>query len=199
MFTTLLLCLLQSSTPTNATQAPESALTPQEALAAAFPKCKIERVVHYPDKKQKAAAEKLAGKKIAIKAVRAYRASLKGKVVGTAYFDTHKIRTKGQTLLIIIDPLAKISRVEVFRFHEPPEYEPKGNWLGLYKGLPLDKKLQIKQSIPNLTGATLTARATTEAVRRVMALHAIFYPQPKPVKATTKAKPDGVEKPKSAA
>jgi len=199
MLTTLLLCILQTTTPSTAAPKAGSALTPQEALAAAFPKCKIERVAHYPDKKQKAAAEKLAGKKIAVKAVRAYRASLKGKLVGTAYFDTHKIRTKAQTLLIILDPKAKITRVEVFRFNEPPEYKPKGKWLNRYKGHTLDKKLQIKQSIPNLTGATLTARATTEAVRRVMALHAIFYPQPKAVKAATKAKPDGVKKPKSTA
>lgn len=167
LLTTLLLAFAQQST-----------ITPKEALALAFPECKVERVVHYPDKKQKARAGKLAGAKVETKTVRAYRATNKeGKFVGTGYFDSHKVRTKAQTLFIVVAPDQSISRVEVLRFDEPPEYKPKAKWFAKFKGLKLDKKLQVKQSIPSLTGATLSARATTSAVRRVLALHQVLYPK----------------------
>ena len=185
---TLLISLCQSVTPTSGTQ-----LSPEEVLALAFQECKIERVVHYPNKKQKALAEKLAGEKISAKTVRAYRATRKGKLIGTGYFDAHKVRSKGQTLFIVVDTASKISRIEILRFDEPPEYKPKAKWLGQFKGMNLDKKLQIKQGICNMTGATLSARATTQSVRKVLAFHEIFYPLPKkkpkarPSKQTKKA------------
>lgn len=173
-------------------QTPTTAVTPKEALALAFPKCKIERVVHYPDKKQMSQASKLVGTKVSTKTVRAYRATNKeGKLVGTGYFDSHKIRTKAQTLFLVVAPDQTISRIEVLRFDEPPEYKPKAKWFAKFKGLKLGKTLQIKQSIPNLTGATLSARTTTDAVRRMLAWHQVFYP----VVKKPEAKKPPVEKP----
>jgi Na+-translocating ferredoxin:NAD+ oxidoreductase subunit G len=183
LIATLLMAACQATTteatPADAKAASATApVTPKEALALAFPKCKIERVVHYPDKKQKASAGKLVGTKVSTKTVRAYRATKEGKLVGTGYFDSHKIRTKAQTLFVVVAPDHTIARVEVLRFDEPPEYKPKAKWFAKFKGQKLDKKLQIKQNIPRLTGATLSARATTTAVRRVLAWHQIFYPAP---------------------
>ncbi|MDH3816392.1 MAG: hypothetical protein OEV48_17995 [Acidobacteriota bacterium] len=37
----------------------------------------------------------------------------------------------------------------------------------------MDDELALKRDIRPVTGATLTARATTEAVRRVLAIHAV--------------------------
>ncbi len=183
LLATLLLSFCQAQAP-----ASSSGLTPKEALALAFPECKVERVVHYPDKKQLARATKLVGSKVTTKTVRAYRATdKKGKLVGTAYFDSHKVRTKAQTLFIVVDPQHKVLRVEVLRFDEPPEYKPKAKWFGKFKGMKLDKQLHYKQGIPALTGATLSARVTTTAVRRTLAWHQIFYPKP------AKPKKDGVD------
>ena len=42
-----------------------------------------------------------------------------------------------------------------------------------YDGEKLDDDLSLKRDIRPVTGATLTARATTEAVRRVLAIHRV--------------------------
>ena len=41
------------------------------------------------------------------------------------------------------------------------------------EGRKLDDDLALKRGIRSVTGATLTARATTEAVRRILALHRV--------------------------
>ena len=50
---------------------------------------------------------------------------------------------------------------------------PRKGWYEQYEGQELDDDLALKRDIRPVTGATLTARATTEAVRRVLALHAV--------------------------
>jgi Na+-translocating ferredoxin:NAD+ oxidoreductase RnfG subunit len=169
--TTLLLGLAQTvATPS---------LTPAEALALAFPDCKVERIMHSLDKKQLAKAKKLAGEKTGRSSVRAYRASKDGKLVGTAYFDQHKVRSKAQLLMVALDGANKISRVELLRFDEPPEYRPRAKWFAKFRGKKLDAALKLKAGIPNLTGATLSARASLSAVRRLLAVHQVLYPLPK--------------------
>jgi Na+-translocating ferredoxin:NAD+ oxidoreductase RnfG subunit len=51
---------------------------------------------------------------------------------------------------------------------------PREGWYGQYEGRLLDDDLALKRGIRPVTGATLTARATTEAVRRVLALHQVI-------------------------
>jgi Na+-translocating ferredoxin:NAD+ oxidoreductase RnfG subunit len=173
IITTLFLALAQTAaTPS---------LSPKEALALAFPDCKVERVMHSLDAKQLAKAKNLAGEKVGRPNVRAYRASKKGKLVGTAYFDNHKVRSKAQLLMVALDPNNKISRVEILRFDEPPEYRPRAKWFGQFRGKSLTAALKLKGEISNLTGATLSARATTSAVRRILAVHQVLYPQAKKV------------------
>jgi Na+-translocating ferredoxin:NAD+ oxidoreductase RnfG subunit len=58
-------------------------------------------------------------------------------------------------------------------FREPLEYMPRKGWYEQYEGQELDDDLALKRNIRPVTGATLTARATTDAVRRVLALHAV--------------------------
>lgn len=148
-------------------------LTKEEALKLAFGKAKVERVASYLDKAQAKRAAKLAGSKLASAAVRGYRASLDGKWVGTAYFDTHKVRTKGQTVMVVVGRDGRVARIELLQFAEPPEYIPSPKWYAQFKGKKLDDKLAIKSSIRGFTGASLTARATTSAVRRVLAAHQV--------------------------
>jgi hypothetical protein len=59
----------------------------------------------------------------------------------------------------------------VLAFNEPEDYLPKAAWYGQFAGKKLSGELQLKKAIRPIAGATLTARATTEAVRRVLAIH----------------------------
>ena len=146
-------------------------LTVDEALALAFPKCTITREKAYLTEKEEARAEELAGFEIESGVVRPYEAfDAKGAHVGTAYFDSHRVRTLKETLMVVVDPESRIRRIEILAFAEPEEYLPRGSQF-------LDKsigpELRLKRAIQPVTGATLTARATTEAARRVLALHQV--------------------------
>ena len=149
-------------------------LSVEEALALAFPGCEIERSTVYLSAGQKAAVKKLAGDDAVRSIVRPYEASREGVLVGTAYDDTHKVRTKKETLMITVLPAGTIGRVELLAFAEPEAYVPRGSWYGQFPGRGLDEDLRLGRGIRGVTGATLTARATTVAARRTLALHAVI-------------------------
>ena len=66
---------------------------------------------------------------------------------------------------------ATVGRIEVISFDEPEEYIPRSVWYEQFDGESLDDDLRLARGIDGVTGATLTARATTNAVRRVLAVH----------------------------
>jgi len=146
-------------------------LSADEALHLAFPSCKVERRTVFLTPEQLAAARKLAGGEIKSALVNPYRAVCAGKDAGTAYFDSHVVRTLPETLMVVVDPQGKVSRVEVLAFAEPEDYLPPVRWYGQFLGNGLNDELALGHRIRGVTGASLTARATTEAVRRVLAIH----------------------------
>jgi hypothetical protein len=146
-------------------------MTRDEALELAFPKCEITRGTSFLSEAEQARVAKLSGVDFESAIVHPYVATLKGKLVGTAYFDTHRVRTLRETLMVVVGPDDKLIRVELLSFAEPRDYIPRESWYAQFKGLPLDEELQLKQKVKAVTGATLTARATTSSARRMLALH----------------------------
>lgn len=155
-------------------------LTVDEALKAAFPGCEVGRRTAYLTEGQLKRARELSGVEVPSALVAYYVATRGGQPAGTAYFDTHRVRTLPETLLVVVDPQGKVSRVEVISFREPEDYIPRGAWYEQFEGETLDRDLQLKRDIHPVTGATLTARATTNAVRRVLALHRVIAEGGKP-------------------
>lgn len=150
--------------------AAQSVATRQEALAAVYPGAQIrEERVFLTEAQQKAAAA-LAGVEVPSALIARYLATKDGKAVGRAYIDTHVVRTKKESLLIALDAGGAVARVEVTAFLEPPEYRGSPAWLGQYRGRTLTEDLNLQRAIRPIAGATLTARATNEAVRRVLAI-----------------------------
>ena len=173
------LCGLGSLTSVGELRA-QDCLQPKEPLALAFPKAEILRESLTLTKKQRKSIETAAGKPLSSARVRPYRAMLEDKCVGTAYFDTRKVRSKAQTLMIAISPEGIVQRIEILRFDEPREYRAPAKWMAQFPGKNLSDALKIKGEVRNLTGATLTAHATLHAVREALAIHAELYPKPKP-------------------
>jgi len=165
-------------------------LTPDEALRLAFPGCAIERTTSFLTKEQRKRANELAGKDVGTSIVHAYVATRKGDLVGRAYFDEHRVRTLPETIMVVVDREDRIERIEVLSFGEPEQYLPRGAWYGQFRGKRLDEDLRLEHGIKGVTGATLTARATTDAARRVLALHAVTTePTPSPPDGTTGTRP----------
>ncbi len=165
----LVLCLLIT------TQAVATVfITVDEALKLVFPACTIERSTIFLTDEQITQAEELAGLKLPSAIVHPYVARRDGMLVGIAYFDAHVVRTLPQTIMVIVDAEDKLVRIEVLSFNEPPDYIPNRIWYHQFVGRRLDEELALKRSIRHVIGATLTARATTEAVRRVLAINHIL-------------------------
>lgn len=155
-------------------------VTVDEAIRLAFPGCQVTRKTAFLKPEQVKRARALAGAEVPSAVVTYYAAARGGQPAGTAYFDTHRVRTLPETLMIVVDPQGKVGRIEVISFREPEDYLPRGVWYQQFLGRSLDPELQLKRGIRPVTGATLTARATTDAVRRVLALHQVIAGAPAP-------------------
>lgn len=149
-------------------------LSVDEALRLAFPGCQVTRRTAFLTPDQLRRARELAGAAVPSALVTSYEAKRNGQSAGVAYFDTHRVRTLPETLMVVVDPQGKVARLEVISFREPEEYMPRGPWYEQFRGRGLDRDLQLKAGIHPVSGATLTARATTDAVRRVLALHQVI-------------------------
>jgi electron transport complex protein RnfG len=149
-------------------------ITREEALAAAYPGATIraEQVFLKPEQQKQAASR--AGEEIHSAFIARYIATQNNQVVGRAYVDTHIVRTKKETLLISLDAAGRVKRIDVTVFTEPAEYEASEPWLRQYTNRQLDDDLGLNRAIRPIAGATLTARATNAAVRRVLAIDAVL-------------------------
>ena len=168
-----LLTVLCLQGPARAKGLASADLTKEEALKLAFPGCTVENRVIYLTEKERARAKELAGFDVGTSVVQAHLATKEGKPAGIAWFDVHKVRTKKEVLMLVVDAEQKLRRLEVVIFTEPPEYQPRASWYAQFLGKKLDDELRIGGAIKGVTGATLTAQATTRSVRRVLALHRV--------------------------
>lgn len=87
--------------------------------------------------------------------------------------------------MVVVDPAGAIARIEVLSFMEPEEYMPRARWYEQFAGKSLNEELSTKRGIHPVTGATLTVRATTDAARRVLALHRILHANVPPAQTAT--------------
>lgn len=149
-------------------------ITREEALAANYPGAELEaQRVFLTDGQVREAAE-LSRCELPSALVARYVARRDGVVVGRAYVDTHVVRTKVESLLVSLDAEGRLLRVDVTAFLEPPEYRAPEAWLDQYGERLLDDELGLQRGIRPIAGATLTALATTEAVRRVLAIDGVL-------------------------
>ena len=177
--TLVILCLLATCCLGLAAPAPAQGkvfLSTKEALALAFPDCEVTRAKYVLDAAKKKRATELAGHKPRRSMVYAYEARKAGKLVGTAYFDRHRVRSKQELVMVVVDTKSVVRRLEVVSFEEPVDYLPRGSFYAQLVGRGLDDKLSTKRDIVGVTGSTLTVNATVQAVRRVLAAHMVLHP-----------------------
>jgi hypothetical protein len=146
-------------------------LTQEQALATAFPApLKVTRQKFFLTPEQNAAARAESGVDFDDRLVVRYAAS-DGRV---AYFDTHRVRTEPETVMVVVNPDASVERVEILSFDEPTDYFPKRRWLDQLLHRKLDKELALNRAVRPITGASLTGRALVNATRKVLALHRVL-------------------------
>ena len=149
-------------------------LTQEEALKLAFPEpASPERRTAYLTADQAERIREAAGTTPPARVVVYYAGGADPNRPITAWFETHVVRTLEETVMIVVGPEGKASRVDILSFDEPEDYLPKRRWLDQFTGRPLDDDLSTKGVIRAVTGATLSSRAITEAVRRALATRAV--------------------------
>ncbi len=170
----LLVFILWGSLAGSTLEAQFGLITREEALASAFPDASVADERIFLTDEQAERIEAISRVDLSGKLYARYVVSRNGMVVGRAYIDTHQVRTKKESLLVSLDASGRVQRIDVTVFLEPPEYIAGPSWMRQFYDKPLDGDLAIQRSIRPIAGATLTAYAISEAIRRVMAMDQVL-------------------------
>lgn len=145
-------------------------LTRDEALHLAFPEgTRVERKTLFLSDEQVERIQQLAKARVESKVVTYYVGAADTGIVGYAFFETHIVRTMPETFMAVIHRDGTVGMVEILAFYEPEDYKPSKRWLSQFENEKLSEDLWLKRGIRTISGATLTAHAITEGVRRMLA------------------------------
>lgn len=167
-----LCCVAVVATAVSATDAAQ--ISRDEALAFAYPGATFSADRLFLTAAQMKDATARAGEPVRTPLIARYTAHVGGAVVGRAYIETHTVRTKKESLLISLDRAGRVQRVDVVAFLEPAEYLAPTPFLDQFTGRHLEDDVRLDRAIRPIAGATLTAGAVTEAVRRVLAIDEVL-------------------------
>jgi len=142
-----------------------------EAMVLAFGEtAQVETLSLFPDDQQMASIEKEAKVKLDSGMFTFYIGKEKDKILGYAAIETITVRTKPETLMIVLSPEGEVQNVFTLAFHEPPEYQPPERWFEQLKHKPLPE-LDFSKGVQGVSGATLSTRAAVNSVRKVLAIY----------------------------
>ena len=102
------------------------------------------------------------------------------ETLGYAFLDIHVVRTQPEALFVVLTPEGVVDSVLIVAFHEPLEYMPSERWQAQFPGKTLTPDLQVKRAIAPISGATLSAHAMTDAVRRALAVYQVALQKGQP-------------------
>ena len=147
----------------------------KDGLAEVFPEAdSVEPKRFFLREEQKAAVAKLSGAELDDGLVTVYVARKGEAVVGYGFLETHIVRTQPQTLLIRVSPDGKVERILQMAYYEPMDFIAGESWLAQFEGRELAPDLRVRRDIHGIGGSTLTAYATTQGVRKSLALHELL-------------------------
>jgi len=154
--------------------ADESFITREQALAALFPDAEIRVETVFLTQAQIEEARILSGVEVNSALIARYEILKEGIEIARGYVDTHIVRTKKESLLIVLDPRGKVLRIEVTASYEPPDYRATEEFYRQYEGKILNEDLNIDRAIRPMAGATLTGKAANQSVRRILAIDRVL-------------------------
>ncbi len=90
-------------------------------------------------------------------------------LLGYAHIDVHTVRTKPEALMVVLTPQGAVRSVRMLAFHEPLDFLPTERWYQQFLGKTRGDRLRVGGDIHGVVGATLSARAAADGVRRMLA------------------------------
>jgi Na+-translocating ferredoxin:NAD+ oxidoreductase RnfG subunit len=146
-----------------------------EALKLAFTDAdRIEDQSILIDDDQARQIEELAKSKLESRIVRISRGYRGNDLLGYAVIDVHTVRTMSEALLVVLSPGGEVRMLRLLAFHEPEEYMPSARWYQQFEGKTPADPLRLGGDVHGIVGATLSSRATTDGVRRALALYQVL-------------------------
>lgn len=145
-----------------------------EAMELAFGKdAQVESQSLFPDEQQTASIEQQAKIKLDSGMLTFYVGKQQDKILGYAAIESITVRTKPETLMIVLTPEGELRNVTTLAFHEPPEYQPPERWFEQLYKKPL-AELDFNKGVDGIAGATLSTRADISSIRKVMATYQVM-------------------------
>lgn len=142
----------------------------KQALAEAFPEAtRIERRTFVLSREKAERIEALTGRPVEAKIVVIHVAHQGERVLGFGEIAVHKVRTQPEAMLIVLSPEGVVRSVRVIAFHEPLDYLPTDRWYAQLVGKKGGDRLDLGRDVHGVVGATLSAQAAVDAVRRMLA------------------------------
>lgn len=156
-------------------------MTQEQALKLAFPDaCSIERKTVFLSDSDVGEIQKKAKSRVESRVVTYYVGKSTDGVMGFAFFQTHVVRTMPEIFMAVVESNGRLRFVEILAFYEPEDYLPPKRWLDLLGGKMLNDKLWVKRGVRNIAGATLSTRAITAGIRRVLATFEVVVKNRRP-------------------
>jgi hypothetical protein len=149
--------------------------TQKEALALAFPEAdRVESETFVLTEEQAARIESLSRAPLESKLVKIHRGLRGGELLGYAVIDVHNVRTLPEALLVVLSAAGEVRNLRVLAFHEPLDYLPRERWYQQFDAKTGSAPLRLGGDIHGIVGATLSARAATQGVRRALAYYDVL-------------------------
>lgn len=145
-----------------------------EAMELAFGKGRqVELLSLFPDEQQTAKIQELAKITLESGMFSFYVGKDQGKILGYAAIESITVRTKPETLMIVLTSDGDLRNVYTLAFHEPPEYQPPDRWFDQLYKRPLSE-MDFNKGVDGISGATLSTRAAISSIRKVMAIYQVM-------------------------
>jgi transcriptional regulator of nitric oxide reductase len=157
----------------------------QQALAEAFPDAnRIDRRTVLLRKKEVAKITAITHEEVQAKVIVLHTAYKGDELLGYAHIDVHNVRTKPEALMIVLTATGMVRSVRILAFHEPLEYLPSDRWYAQFVRKSKQDGLRVGRDVHGVAGATLSARAAADGVRRMLAYWEVLL---RPAEVTTQA------------
>lgn len=149
--------------------------TRQDAIALAFPGAdRVEKKTTILSPEQAAEIEDRSRTKLDSKLVTIFTAWRSDELLGYVNIDVHTVRTHASALMVVLNPSGEVRSVRLLAFHEPLDYMPSEKWYAQFAGKTREDRLRVGGDVHGVVNATLSTRAASDGIRRVLAYHAVL-------------------------
>lgn len=157
-------------------------LTTEDALKLAFPSADDMRTEQITlTETQQRTVETALHHPLPLGPVLVYLAERQGHLLGRAMVVEEIGKYEPITFLVAVGPDGKVLDVLILVYREPRGGDVRRpNFLKQYTGKGVQDPLRVSEDIVNITGATLSARAISNGVKRAVAILDTVYSPPSP-------------------